>query len=97
MLRFMCIHSLPPGQMKLEQVKQITKAAQKDPKVKGYRSFMNLTEGKIVCILDAPDQQSVTSWFAKMNIPYDTVSQVELEGDRGRITEHLPAREHAVV
>ena len=64
-----------------------SQAAQQDPVVKGYRSFCSLSEGKLVCILEAPNKDSVSSWFKKMNVPFDSISQLELEGERGTVTE----------
>ena len=58
-------------------------AAQNDPVVKGYRSFCSLAEGKAVCILEAPDRESVAAWFETMGMPTDSVTELELEGERG--------------
>jgi hypothetical protein len=87
MPKFMCTHTLPPGELTREQVNQFAEAAQKDPQVRGYRSFMNLSQGKIVCVMEAPSEQLVTDWFSKMNMPHDSIVTVELEGERGVITE----------
>lgn len=87
MPKFMCTHTLPPGKLTREQVNQFAEAAQKDPDVKGYRSFMNLSDGKIVCILEAANDKLVSGWFEKMGMPYDNIARVELEGERGAITE----------
>jgi hypothetical protein len=87
MPKFMGIHTLPPGGFTSEQVKQLAQAAQQDPVVKGYRSFSSLAEGKAVCILEAPDKQAVASWFARMGMPTDSVTELELEGDRGVVQE----------
>jgi hypothetical protein len=48
MAKFMCTHTIPPGAFTPAQLNQFTEAAQKDPTVKGYRSFANLAEGKAV-------------------------------------------------
>jgi hypothetical protein len=55
--------------------------------VKGDRSVWSLTEGTAVCILEAPDKQAVASWFARMGMPTDSVTELELEGDRGEVQE----------
>ena len=65
----------------------MAKEGQNDERVKGYRSFMNLSEGKAVCILEANDAHEVADWFDKMNMPYDEITEVELEGERGTICE----------
>ncbi len=42
--------------------------AQQDSVVRGYRSFVNLSEGKAVCVLEAPDMETVAAWFEKMKM-----------------------------
>lgn len=83
----MSIHTLSPEGFTREQLNQFSQAAQQDPTVKGYRSFSNLSEGKVVCILEAPDKEALAAWFQKMELPYDSITQVELEGDLGTIEE----------
>jgi hypothetical protein len=63
----------------------VLRAAQKDPTVNGYRSFANLAEGKAVCVMEAPSKDAVSAWFKKMGMPFDSITKVELEGDRGSI------------
>jgi len=87
MPKFMGIHTLPPGGFTREQVNQFAQAAQQDPVVRGYRSFGNLSEGKIVCVFEAPSKEALAAWFQKMRMPYDTITRLELEGDRGAIEE----------
>jgi hypothetical protein len=87
MPKFMSSHTLPPGAMKREQVNQLAAAAKSDTVVKPYRSFCNLSEGKIVCVMEAPDKKSLSAWFEKMKIPCDSISAVELEGDRGNVQD----------
>ena len=55
MAKFMCTHTLPKGKFTEDQLRQFADAAQKDPAVKGYRSFVNLAEGKAVCVMEASD------------------------------------------
>jgi Protein of unknown function (DUF4242) len=85
MPKFMSSHTLPPGAMKREQVEQLAEAAKSDPVIKPYRSFCNLSEGKIFCVMEAPDKQSLSAWFAKMKVPCDAITAVELEGERGTV------------
>lgn len=87
MAKFMGIHTLPPAGFTREQVNQFAQASQQDPSVKGYRSFANLSEGKVVCIFDAPDREALAAWFSKMGMPYDSITRLELEGDHGVIKE----------
>ena len=57
MPKFLSSHTLPAGALKREQVEQLARAAQSDPVVKPYRSFLNLAEGKVVCNLDNANTQ----------------------------------------
>jgi hypothetical protein len=85
MPKFMSSHSVPAGAMKREQVDQMAQAAQNDTTVKPYRSFLNLAEGKVFCVMEAPNKETLTAWFKKMSMPCDYVTQVELEGERGTV------------
>jgi hypothetical protein len=87
MPKFMSIHTGPPGGCTAEQVRQLAQAAQQDPVVKGYRSFWSLAEGKAVAILEAPDKESVAAWFQKMEVTADSITALELEGERGVIRQ----------
>ena len=87
MAKFMSSHTLPPGAMKREQVNQLAEAAKNDPVIKPYRSFCNLSAGKIFCVMEAPDAKSLSAWFKKMNVPCDGISPVELEGERGVVKD----------
>jgi hypothetical protein len=75
----------PPGKFTPDQIRQFAAAAQQDPGVKGYRSFANLAEGKAVCVMEAANKDTVAAWFNKMGMPYDSITKVELEGDRGNV------------
>jgi len=85
MAKFMCTHTLPAGKFSTEQIRQFAQAAQQDPAVKGYRSFANLAEGKAVCVMEAASKDQVAAWFTKMGMPYDSITRVELEGERGTV------------
>lgn len=87
MQRFMCTHTVPPHALSPEQVCRFAEAAQHDPNVRGYRSFMNLSEGRLVCVLEAPDRSAVAGFFQKMGMPVDEITAVEFEGEGGNITE----------
>lgn len=84
---FMSSHTLPPGAMKREQVSQLAEAAKSDPVIKPYRSFCNLSAGKIMCVMEAPDEKTLAAWFEKMQVPCDGITAVELEGERGAVNE----------
>jgi len=85
MAKFMCTHTIPPGKFSTDQLRQFAQAAQQDPDVKGYRSFANLAEGKAVCVMEAANKDAVAAWFTKMGMPFDSITKVEIEGDRGSI------------
>jgi Protein of unknown function (DUF4242) len=87
MPKFMSSHTLPPGAMKREQVNALAEAAKNDPVIKPYRSFCNLSEGKIFCVMESPDKPTLAAWFAKMKVPCDSIAAVELEGERGAVSE----------
>ena len=81
----MCTHTLPAGKFNADQLRQFAQAAQQDSTVKGYRSFANLAEGKAVCVMEAANKDQVAAWFQKMGMPFDSITKVELEGDRGTV------------
>lgn len=85
MAKFMCTHTIPPGKFSSDQINQFAQASQQDPTIKGYRSFANLAEGKAVCIMEGPTKEAIAAWFSKMGMPYDSITKVELEGDRGTV------------
>ncbi len=85
MPKFMCSHTMPPGKFTADQVRELQQATQKDPTVKGYRSFINLAEGKAMCVLEASNKEAIASWFKKMEMPFDSIVEVELEGERGTV------------
>ncbi|MGQ0634210.1 MAG: nickel-binding protein [Planctomycetaceae bacterium] len=85
MPKFMSSHSVPAGTMKREQVDQMAQAAQSDTVVRPYRSFLNLAEGRAVCVMEAPNKEALAAWFKKMNMPCDYIIPVELEGERGTV------------
>ena len=55
MPKFMSTHTMPAGALLREQVNQLAQAAQNDATVKPYRSFLNLSEGKVFYVMEAPD------------------------------------------
>ena len=83
MALFMGIHSLPPGAVTRQQMEQLAMAGQADPVVKGYRSFFSNSDGKLVCVMEAPDKEALAQWFQRMKLPYDAIVELEYEGERG--------------
>lgn len=67
--------------MTLEEAKQIAVATQGDPNVKGYRAFLNLSEGKAVCIWEAPDEKALVERLHRIELPFDSIIRVEVEGE----------------
>ena len=90
-MKYLCIHTMQPNAISFEQMCQVADAAQHDPKVRGCRSFASLTEGKVACIMEGPDRDTVADWFKKMNLPYDSISPLEVEGERGTLHEEFEA------
>jgi hypothetical protein len=90
-MKYMVIHPLPKGTT-LSDIEKLAESAQTDARILGYRSFLNLSEGRGVCILEAPDRQSVVDWLTKNKLPFEAVLDVELEGYRGEFIEkNIPA------
>ena len=87
MSKFMSSHCVPPGAFNRDQVNQLADAARLDPLIRPYRSFLNLSEGRMFCVMDAPDKASLSAWFQKMHMPCDAITPVELEGERGEVRE----------
>jgi hypothetical protein len=87
MPKFMSSHTMPAGSLKRKQVDQMAAAAQSDPVVRPYRSFPNLAEGKVLCVMEAPSKDALAAWFTKMQMPCDYITPVELEGERGGVKE----------
>jgi len=83
MAKFMCTHTVKG--FTREQYSQVAAASQQDSTVKGLESYANLTEGKIYCVWQAPQREAIAAWFQKMNVPFDSITQIELEGANGTI------------
>jgi hypothetical protein len=87
MPKFLSCHTLPAGALKREQVNQLAQAAQSDATVRPYRSFLNLSEGKVCCVMEAPGREALAAWFERMQMPCDCIAPVELEGERGVVKD----------
>ncbi len=85
-MRYLVTHPFEPG-LTREKFEEHVKATQTDPEVKGYRSFVNLTEGKAVCLFDSPDRERLVKWLEENKLPYDSICAVELEGEHGEFIE----------
>ena len=51
-----------------------------------FFSFLNLFEGKVFCVMEAPSKKALDAWFQK-TMPFDYITPVELEGERGVVKE----------
>jgi hypothetical protein len=87
MPKFMTIHTFPAGGLTPERIEEIAAAGQRDSRVRGYRSFHSLSEGRIVWLLDAPDKEAVIAWCAAQELPLDGITALELEGHVGIIRQ----------
>jgi hypothetical protein len=87
MSKFLSTHTLKTGTFTREQFEQLTQAAQRDPVIRGFRGFVNLSEGKAAFVLEATNKEDVAAWFKLMKIPCDSINRVELEGYGGVINE----------
>jgi hypothetical protein len=67
-----------------------------DPDVHGLRSFINLSEGRAVCIFESTSREKLEEFFRRNNLAFESIVAVELEGDHGQLTD-LRYPEEAVV
>lgn len=92
-MRFMVCHTLAPNTSP-EDAQHNQRLTQRDKRVRGYRSFISLSDGKAVCIYDAPDQAALEAWLQSSDLPYEAIHEVEFEGDRGELHEvGIPAHQ----
>lgn len=87
MPKFLSIHTIPPGGLTPERIREIAETFTPGADVHGYRSFHSLTEGKIAWILEAPSKDAVVAWCHRVDLPLDAVTQLELEGHVGVIKD----------
>ncbi len=87
MPKFMCQHTLPPNAVSKDQLCQMADALKGQSAIRPYRGFFNLSAGKIFCIMEAADQAALANWFKKMNMPVDSINEVELEGEFGTVKD----------
>lgn len=85
-MRYLVTHPLPPG-ITRDGLEKMVKSLPVDPDIRGYRSFLNLSEGKGFCVFDAPDRTKLASWLTKNKLEYESIIEVELEGYRGEWVE----------
>jgi hypothetical protein len=61
MRKYMCAHTFPSGAYTYDQVCQLGEASQHETDVRGYRSFLNLTAGKVWCVFEAERPEAVVA------------------------------------
>lgn len=83
MNHYMCTHTFAPNAMTRQQVQQFSQATQQSSEVHGIQSFVNLSEGKAVCVIEAKDKNTLANFFKKMGMPVDWICQCEIEGEQG--------------
>jgi hypothetical protein len=83
MAKYMCTHTMQG--ISRDQFSGVAAAAQQDPVVKLLQSFASLTEGKIFCVWQSPNPEVVAAWFQKMNVPYDSITKIEVEAVGGDV------------
>jgi hypothetical protein len=94
-MRYLVIHSLPKG-LTVEDVRRIQASAQSDADVHGIHGYLNLTEGRAVCIFESTSREKLEEFFRRNNMAFDSIVPVELEGEHGQLTD-LRYPEEAVV
>jgi hypothetical protein len=82
-MKFLVAHPLPPGTRRAD-IEKLQKSVMNDPDIRGYRSFLNLSESKGFCIFEAPDKTRLANWLTKNKMPYESITEIELEGYRGQ-------------
>src|SRR3990172_7113752 len=95
MPKFMVIQTMSPAALTRERVWQFQEAIQDSSEVIGCQSFYSLAEGKAVSILEAQDQGALAEWFQRMEMPYQSITPVELEGYHGVIAADAEEAEGA--
>lgn len=88
-MRFMVVHKMEP-KLSRQQAADIQEATQKDEHVKGYRSFVNLTEGRAYCLYDAPTHDHLMERLKAMSLPFESITQIEFEGEAEKLWD-VPA------
>ena len=90
-MRYMIYHPVAPNTT-VDDLKALGKKLPTGGEIRPIRSFFNVSEGKAVCIFEAPDRSRLENWLREHELPYDEILEVELEGEAGTFTVlHEPA------
>ncbi len=87
-MKYMVVHRFHGG-VTSDQATDVWKFIEQESDIKPYRCFVNLTEGTAVSILEAPSREFLADWFRKWQWPYESISLVEMEGEKGKLTDSL--------
>lgn len=85
-MKLMVVHTMEPNSP-FKEAAAVQRETQKDPAIRGLQSFLNLTEGKAVCIYDAPDRKALAEWLRQKKIPFDSICPIEYEGKGSQLVE----------
>ena len=85
-MKYLVIHPLPAG-LTEEALRDMAGQIKEQTNVRGYRSFLNLSEGKGACVFDAPDQRTLELFLADQGLSSDSIFQVEFEGQGTELTD----------
>ena len=85
-MRFLCYHKLAAG-MTVEDLRRTSERARKDSEVHGIHSYMNLSSGHAVCIIEATSKEKIEEFFRKNSLPYEDIVAIEVEGEHGVWTD----------
>ena len=80
MSKFLVYHTLPTD-LSFEQLEQMAPGTQTNPDTRACRSFFSLAKGKGICIWEASDSESVASRLRELQIPFDDVMALDVEGE----------------
>ena len=88
MARFITYHNAPGVNLDtLEDLRQkVNDVAKSQPETIYYRSWVNLSKGKIMSECDALDSASLRRWFNDLGLPVVEISEMDLIGQAGMTT-----------
>ena len=87
-MRFLVVHSLEPG---TTRARLIEICDSMPAEFKFVCSFVNMSEGKAVCVLRAPSQEAIAKWLDEHHLGYDAIWPVEMECSEGEFIERETA------
>lgn len=83
--RFICEHQNIPGLDK-EMMRNMHRALHQEVRV--LYSFANLEEKRMYSVVESHDSLTVESFFRELRIPWDTITEIELQCEgRGEVQD----------